>query len=644
MTADAQIRLIPRVRASRVAAQLTLAPDRSRAHTVGSRRARPLPLLPIALIVALVACSDRSPLAPSVIEVLVLPADTALLALGDTTRFRAETYDAGGALISGVTIQWSSSSPSVAMVDQEGLATAWANGTASIIAAAANVGGTARLVVAQRVASVNIAPDTAWLDALGDTTRFHAEARDANGNLISGTSWTWSVSAASVGRVDRTGLATALDPGSASITVTSAERTAEATLVVSPLKFASIAAGGEHGCAITTTGAAYCWGRGDHGQLGQGPNSSGESCSYVGGGGTWLCESRPWRVASGTIRFSSIVLGGYSSCALAEDRRAYCWGRNMLGALGIGHEQSPVTSPTPVAGQHVFTSLALRSGGACATTDAGATYCWGDARYGQLGIGEENTGETCQGTVAIPCRTQPVPISGSVQFRQLSSGGRGALHTCGVSDTGTAYCWGINEYIELGTTTTEICSRNTPCSTLPVPVDGGLTFELVVAGVFDTCGLVDDGTAYCWGSNLSAGFWSQPEPVAVPGGFRFASLTKGGGHTCGLTTGGDVYCWGQGNYGQRGDGTTSNASEPVPVSGGLKFASVDAGAFSTCGVTIQGIAYCWGINSYGALGNPASTEECFDGFSTHPCSTIPLPVSGQQDSPAPASKSPNRRR
>ena len=112
-------------------------------------------------------------------------------------------------------------------------------------------------------------------------------------------------------------------------------------------------------------------------------------------------------------------------------------------------------------------------------------------------------------------------------------------------------------------------------------------------GTSTACGLTATGDTYCWGFNdfgqLGDGTTTGSlTPVLVSGGIRFSSISTNGGHTCGVTSVGDAYCWGENFRGQLGDGTTINRLTPVLVSGGLSFALVSAAFSETCGLTVGG--------------------------------------------------------
>jgi len=72
----------------------------------------------------------------------------------------------------------------------------------------------------------------------------------------------------------------------------------------------------------------------------------------------------------------------------------------------------------------------------------------------------------------------------------------GQFHSCGVTTSARAYCWGGNDFGEIGDGTSDINRAS------PVAVAGGLTFARVSAGFEShSCGVTPDGRAYCWGAN-----------------------------------------------------------------------------------------------------------------------------------------------
>lgn len=191
----------------------------------------------------------------------------------------------------------------------------------------------------------------------------------------------------------------------------------------------------------------------------------------------------------------------------------------------------------------------------------------------------------------------PVPVVGSVRYQAISGG---AGHTCGIATTGAAYCWGFNLNGQLGDGTH--IDRATPA-----PVDGGLSWISLSAGGSYTCGIATDSLAYCWGWNATGQVGDGtnadiPTPTAVSGGHKFRSISTNAHHTCGLTVAGEAYCWGSNAQGQLGTGNSDASNTPVLVSGGLTWLALDAGFSHTCGTAADGSGYCWGRNHFGQLG------------------------------------------
>jgi alpha-tubulin suppressor-like RCC1 family protein len=80
-------------------------------------------------------------------------------------------------------------------------------------------------------------------------------------------------------------------------------------------------------------------------------------------------------------------------------------------------------------------------------------------------------------------------------------------------------------------------------------------------------------------------------------------LAAGDAHTCALTSDGRILCWGRNNFGQLGDGTTTDSGSPIEGLGlQAPNLAVSAGYSHTCALTAAGGVKCWGRNSGGELG------------------------------------------
>jgi alpha-tubulin suppressor-like RCC1 family protein len=134
--------------------------------------------------------------------------------------------------------------------------------------------------------------------------------------------------------------------------------------------FKGISGADDHTCAITTGGAAYCWGVNNDGQIGNDSDFS----------------TRVPAVVLGGLVFESVTTGGTHSCAVTPIGEAYCWGRNFEGELGNGlRENSGI--PVAVSTQVRFASLSAGSTHNCGMSTTGEAYCWGWNLAGQLGVG-----------------------------------------------------------------------------------------------------------------------------------------------------------------------------------------------------------------------------------------------------------------
>jgi len=175
-----------------------------------------------------------------VASVAVTPSSASLL-VGTTQQLTASPLDAEGNLLTGRPVTWASANPAIASVDAAGLVTAHTAGSATISATSEGKIGTSSITVTDTpVASVEVTPTAATIEAGGDTARFTAIARDANGNVLSGRVATWTSDNAAAATVAASGLATGVTPGSATITATIEGQSASAAVTVVPAAVASV--------------------------------------------------------------------------------------------------------------------------------------------------------------------------------------------------------------------------------------------------------------------------------------------------------------------------------------------------------------------------------------------------------------------
>jgi uncharacterized protein YjdB len=174
-------------------------------------------------------------------SIVVTPANPSL-PVGVAQQFTATgTYTDGASYDITTQVTWSSSATSVATVNDSGLATAFATGTATITATSGTIAGSTALTVnSAALSSITVTPANPSLPA-GVAQQFTATGTYADGTSYDITTQvTWSSSDTLVATVNSSGLATAVAKGTATITATLGTIAGSTTLTVNSAILSSI--------------------------------------------------------------------------------------------------------------------------------------------------------------------------------------------------------------------------------------------------------------------------------------------------------------------------------------------------------------------------------------------------------------------
>ena len=366
-----------------------------------------------------------------------------------------------------------------------------------------------------------------------------------------------------------------------------------------------------YACALTdeTADNLYCWGDGTQGQLGQGDE---------------VTHNSPVNVNTGVLagkHVTQVEVGGDVVCAVTDEATAnvYCWGARYWGANGramAGRTSSPGDLRLPalidfsgaLSGKQVA-KIMLGGRIACALTTEAVDngYCWGENSYGVIGDG---LGATTYSPHALSA-------AGDTSGLKLVDITSGQSHTCAVDVGGDAYCWGWNSSGQLGI-------GSTSNQSVPVMINMGgplnsKTLTRIVADFNMTCAYDSAGAGYCWGAGYdtmgdggaSGGSSNVAVPVVMPTGVGFSMPVLAASFACAMGSDSVFYCWGDLSSGGTGDGTTYYRTRPGAILNGAlpadrRFEKLSAGYTSACGLSL-GEIYCWGGNDSGQLGNGTTT-------------------------------------
>jgi alpha-tubulin suppressor-like RCC1 family protein len=202
--------------------------------------------------------------------------------------------------------------------------------------------------------------------------------------------------------------------------------------IVGNLRLSAITVG-DHVCALTVSGDAYCWG---------------QNLWPMAGG--WAATPT---LVEGGFKFVAITGGWFYNCALTAAGEAYCWGQNISGQLGTTPPGSTAV-PRPVTGGLRFSMISAGLGMTCGVTLDHNGYCWGADQ-------PDNSTSSA-----------PKPVPGGLSFTRIDVstpsvfGSQWYGHACGTTLDGTIYCWGANSRGQLGNGQVDTSAVTTPTRVL----------------------------------------------------------------------------------------------------------------------------------------------------------------------------------
>ena len=162
-----------------------------------------------------------------------------------------------------------------------------------------------------------------------------------------------------------------------------------------------VVAGDIHTCALLLGGSVQCWGSGNLGRIGRGDGTT----EHIGDNETVTSVSP---VALGGVAVD-LQAGHSHTCALLEGGDLVCWGSNNYGQLGtgdteiVGDDETPasvgaINLPSPVV------QMAVGGEHTCAVLEDRRMFCWGRNSVGQLGLAVN------EGSVLAPLMALPVQV------------------------------------------------------------------------------------------------------------------------------------------------------------------------------------------------------------------------------------------
>jgi len=374
----------------------------------------------------------------------------------------------------------------------------------------------------------------------------------------------------------------------------------------------SIATGFYHALAVKNDGTVWAWGWGAYGQLGLSyPADTAYAARQVSGldGVGFLTD------------VTSVAAGIYSSTALKNDGSVWSWGNNSWGALGSGNNAS-TTTPHQVAGvrnEGFLTdvkAIASKYGHSLAIKNDGTVLSWGKNDDGQLGTASDDASSS------IPVQVKG--LNGAGYLENATAISVGYAHSLAIDQDKSVWAWGQNTYTQLGVrlqgSSTRVPNYVIESASTPALSD---VKSVEMSSNATGYAIKNDGTLWSWGKNdygqLGDGTTTDNPKVrqvrAASGNGYLTDVKSVRANSFGaivLKNDGTVWAWGDNSNYQLGDGTTTSAKRPIQVKGldgnGFLDNVVDVTMSSSVALAVKsdGTVWAWGYNGNSQLGSQSS--------------------------------------
>jgi alpha-tubulin suppressor-like RCC1 family protein len=585
-------------------------------------------LLAAAVLLVVSGCGESTAPPPTITSV-AFDTDAVTMLTEDEVSTQVTVTNSRGETVTDPDVTYRSSAGYIASVDATGKVRAVAPGVATISASVGTVSDQLHVTVNwPPVESVDleIADVAVFVD---DTVPTTIAVVNSKAKPATNVSVIYTTSAPNVATVDAIGRITGVGEGTATITAT-AEGISDAievtvawapivslafsrdtaTLLLDDSLVAPVVALNSRGRVARNAVVTYAWSTDGVATI----DAAGKIRTVATGSTTLTATAEGLQDAIGLTvvpHFTTIALGEGHTCGVSGIGGLWCWGLNNAGQLG---QPEPVTCtaagecsmvPLKVAGNHRFLSASLGAWHSCALTDAGAAYCWGSNVYGQLG----------SGSPSINLVRTPTAVAGGLTFASLHAG---RWHTCGITTAGETYCWGWDNWGQLGTgdPPSDRClfpggQTQIPCSPEPMKVTGDHDFVDIEAREKATCGITATRTIFCWGGEVGGTDATECQnelpdprctrtPLVQAGGATYSGMLMTAGMICGTSSAGALDCWGSAFYGEFGNGVEhTNTATPIAAAGGATFAQTVTGYLHLCAREADSSVKCWGNGNYG---------------------------------------------